>query len=150
MVRRALGIGIGAVLAASAAAIPPPAFAIDRCDGDAPGSACDVLDSCYAIGSLNDALPPADAIAYYRTCLFTDHRYSLALSGTGAVARQRPAPLPKIYASTFWPLYCHALQRAGQRDRSTCERHSGSSSTPSKRSQRRHQHRRRTAPRFTG
>jgi len=124
-------------------------LATDRCDADAATSTCEVLDNCYAIGSLNDALPPPDAVAYYRTCLFTDHRYSLALSGTGAVAQQRTGPLPKIYESTFWPLYCHALQRAGQRDRSICERRSSSASNRTKLSQRRH-HRRRSAPRFTG
>jgi hypothetical protein len=150
MVRRALGVGIGAVLAASAAAIPAPASASGHCDVDAPGSTCEVLDTCYGIGAMNDSLPPADAVAYYRRCLFTDHRYALALTGTGVIAKARRAPLLKIYESTFWPLYCHALQRAGQRDRSICERRSTSTSSRTKRSQRRHHHTHRTAPRFTG
>ena len=151
MTRALTAIGTGICLAVCVAAVPATAGASGRCAADASEATCDLLDDCYASGALIETVTtPDDAVSRYRSCLFTDHRFALKLTGTGVAAVSRPDPLPKIYESTFWPLYCHALERVGRRDASICERRAHASSTKQRNAAKRKKHRRRTAPRFTG
>lgn len=148
MVVRAFVLAVGAVVAL---ALPTttPARADASCDPGAAQPTCDVLDDCYVVGALRLSDSPQDAVAFYRTCLFTDHDYDLVPSASGsALVKARPRPLPQIYQSTFWPLYCTALERAGERDVSICERRTARSS--SKRTHHRKRSHRRTRPQFTG
>lgn len=151
---RTLATMVG-LLAAFALVTAVPADATPPCDPDSLESTCDVLEDCYVVGALQMTADPAEAVSFYRTCLFTDRQFALSLIGAGFGARERSRPLSPIYVSTFWPLYCEALRRAGQRDPSICERHASSASTTRKHVRKHHVRRRtaarhRTAPRFTG
>jgi hypothetical protein len=151
--RARTAVGTAICLAVCAAAVPSTAAASGRCAADTSEATCDLLDHCYATGAIELTATPADAVSLYRSCLFTDHRFALTLTGTGVAVQPRPEPLPKIYESTFWPLYCSALERAAQRDQSICERRASASSTRGtshRKTAKRTKHRRRTAPRFTG
>lgn len=144
---------LAALALALGAAAPGGASAADSdCASDSLQATCDTLDTCDAIGALNMTAPPNDAVAFYRNCMFTDHRYKLIAGNTGALARSRTT-LPKLYASTFWPLYCDAVERAGRTDRAICgvrtSAGSGSGSSGSTTHRHSRSHRRRS-PRFTG
>lgn len=112
------------------------------CAPDAASSTCVVLDDCYVIGSIRMTAPPLESLGFYRTCLFTDHRWQLEQTDAGRRATRRTR-LRKIYESTFWPLYCYAVRRAGQSDRSICDRRANNSRRSKRGSARR-------VPSFTG
>lgn len=140
-------LAVVAALAASATFAPAPAGAESACGaGDSLAATCQVLDSCATIGALGMTQPPNDAVTFYRNCLFTDHKYRLLNGGaSGELARSR-SKRPAIYVSTYWPLYCQALQRAGQSDPAICSRRlRGTSGAGTTRPTTRHRR-----PRFTG
>ena len=149
MLLRAFVCTVSAIIAFALAAASP-SRAAGGCDPNASQPTCDVLDDCGVVGALDMTAPPQDAVVFYRSCLFTDHRYTLVAGAAGSVVKPRSQPLPKIYASTFWPLYCQALERAGQRDASICDRRASAGST--RRTHRRSASRRhrRISPQFTG
>lgn len=141
-------IATAGVAAAVAGAGAGAASAGTTCFADSQQSTCNELQTCVLIGALNMTEAPSDAVDFYRTCLFTDDASRLVtVPGAGTVARSR-GTRPPIYASTFWPLYCQALQRAGSSDPSICGlRVHGTAATRTRRHNRARRHR---APSFTG
>ena len=97
-------------------AAPTPAAAEGCAAGEAQ-DACVQLSECFLVGAV--VLLQADAIDYYRQCVYLDRRYKLEEHGSGDHAHRRARWLPRSQ-SEFLTLFCVAQENAGNTNHPWC------------------------------